>query len=746
MWPFTPLSGLRRGSREFAEQQSSQRQSNGNNSEPEEVDYFYLEGFFAETPSDKFSCPICLCPVQRKAYLTECCGRHFCHECIQKLVTGHQSCPMCKSFPLSIFPNKERQREINALAVSCPVNVVDSKENDGKGHTVGGKARSKDSTSDAADGRRSGFGEAMKSEENGSSTSCGVCDWKGELCQLENHLKAKHADDKRFRVAEKEPTPPSRPRRFSFEDYLGMSYHLAEHLGTIEVRSSPQHRHRLLSDFIVDQSSEESSDELDENLEAYIGSSNTGAFHSSRDPLLRTVRSATDFAAMPFGPLGPRPVELPESRLERSFSELGLVNRVSDYAASSSSQWGDDSERSDVEEASEEGTSETVLAQTSHDSRGSSGSGLWSLRTLRHTRTLSNDEDRPRSVADRPPTPHTSVSDLPPVVSYITPVSHHSHASHRHHHHHHPVQRPSAVQPRPLQSHHSSVPMSQRHRHQHQQRHHHRRSCPVHRPPCPVRYHQLGDNGGGDGGSQNTSGSSGGGGMDWHLSHHHHHHHRHPQQESGHTLANAVLAQHYPSPPYANPPPPPLPSQLQPPHPAAFQAAAYPDVLFHPTSSSSAVAAPHHHHHHQQQTQWPPHSAPLLVNPPTHHSLPLHYAPMVREERFSHHNNLYVGHLQQHNLNSASPVNPTAHPAPQSIFSSNQALWQEYDVLSSLQQAPVLSTGSLTALLDPSQHSVASHVGHPPPPLRRFAQEETAPAHPVPGNQTGRPGTPFAGP
>ena len=85
---------------------------------------FQVEGLFLEDPPEKYSCPICLSPVQREAFLTQCCGKHFCFSCISRLAEDTaKPCPMCKSSPVLIFPNKERQREIGSLLVHCPVQL-----------------------------------------------------------------------------------------------------------------------------------------------------------------------------------------------------------------------------------------------------------------------------------------------------------------------------------------------------------------------------------------------------------------------------------------------------------------------------------------------------------------------------------------------------------------------------------------------------------------------------------------------
>eukprot|EP00731_Ephydatia_muelleri_P007224 Em0003g1472a len=87
----------------------------------EREDYLYDEGIYIDRIPENFSCPICLCPVQRAAHLTVCCGKHFCFDCISKVISRRDLCPMCKGNNLRVFPNKERQREVNQLRVRCPV-------------------------------------------------------------------------------------------------------------------------------------------------------------------------------------------------------------------------------------------------------------------------------------------------------------------------------------------------------------------------------------------------------------------------------------------------------------------------------------------------------------------------------------------------------------------------------------------------------------------------------------------------
>ena len=75
--------------------------------------------FSYESPVEKdYECPICF-EVQREAYLTRCCGTHFCFVCIGRVIKDKKPCPLCKHEPLEIFPNKDRQRKIDDLRVFC---------------------------------------------------------------------------------------------------------------------------------------------------------------------------------------------------------------------------------------------------------------------------------------------------------------------------------------------------------------------------------------------------------------------------------------------------------------------------------------------------------------------------------------------------------------------------------------------------------------------------------------------------
>ena len=121
-------------------------------SDDQAVDYYYQDDLYVERPDDKLSCPICLCPVQREAHLTGCCGRHFCRSCIGRLSRECKPCPMCKESPLAIFPNKERQREIKQIRVRCPLSLAQYRGvlNSGRGRQEGTVSSNSDSSGKAA--------------------------------------------------------------------------------------------------------------------------------------------------------------------------------------------------------------------------------------------------------------------------------------------------------------------------------------------------------------------------------------------------------------------------------------------------------------------------------------------------------------------------------------------------------------------------------------------------------------------
>ncbi len=72
---------------------------------------------FVENVKD-YECPVCL-HVTREPNLTSCCGQHFCHYCIQTMLTNSKSCPLCKNTSFTVFLDKKHNRTILDLKVHC---------------------------------------------------------------------------------------------------------------------------------------------------------------------------------------------------------------------------------------------------------------------------------------------------------------------------------------------------------------------------------------------------------------------------------------------------------------------------------------------------------------------------------------------------------------------------------------------------------------------------------------------------
>lgn len=204
------------------------------------IDYYFLEGFFVDKPPEKYSCPICLSSVQREAFLTQCCGSHFCLQCISRMVTTAKPCPMCKASPLAVFPNKERQREINSLEVRCPTQLqlvndpgaerISELESRTEAHTTTGNSSTSseddravnqitDSAVTCGTEAHATTGDSSTSSEDdrvvNQISAAVTCDWRGELGQLENHLQTNHRDDKRWKASSggyDEPSPSQTQR------------------------------------------------------------------------------------------------------------------------------------------------------------------------------------------------------------------------------------------------------------------------------------------------------------------------------------------------------------------------------------------------------------------------------------------------------------------------------------------------------------------------------------------------------
>ena len=70
--------------------------------------------FVSPAPPESLVCPICL-NVLKDPYITDCCGNHFCHYCIDRVET----CPLCRKTSFKIFPNLEKKREVSSIPVYC---------------------------------------------------------------------------------------------------------------------------------------------------------------------------------------------------------------------------------------------------------------------------------------------------------------------------------------------------------------------------------------------------------------------------------------------------------------------------------------------------------------------------------------------------------------------------------------------------------------------------------------------------
>ena len=72
---------------------------------------------FVDNEKD-YECPLCL-HVTRDPNLTSCCGQHFCHYCIQIIISSNKPCPFCKENGFTTFLDKKQKRRILDLKVYC---------------------------------------------------------------------------------------------------------------------------------------------------------------------------------------------------------------------------------------------------------------------------------------------------------------------------------------------------------------------------------------------------------------------------------------------------------------------------------------------------------------------------------------------------------------------------------------------------------------------------------------------------
>ncbi len=77
---------------------------------------------FVDTVPKKLTCSICI-TVLSDPRLTECCGQHFCQECLQSWLRKQwpwsKTCPHCREKDFVHILDKPVQREINQLKVRC---------------------------------------------------------------------------------------------------------------------------------------------------------------------------------------------------------------------------------------------------------------------------------------------------------------------------------------------------------------------------------------------------------------------------------------------------------------------------------------------------------------------------------------------------------------------------------------------------------------------------------------------------
>ena len=72
---------------------------------------------FVDGPvNDDWTCPVCL-GLLKNPFLTECCGHHFCNECINTV--PQRVCPLCRTYPFRGIIDRRFQRELNEAQVYC---------------------------------------------------------------------------------------------------------------------------------------------------------------------------------------------------------------------------------------------------------------------------------------------------------------------------------------------------------------------------------------------------------------------------------------------------------------------------------------------------------------------------------------------------------------------------------------------------------------------------------------------------
>ena len=67
--------------------------------------------------SEDYYCPIC-CEVLQEPFLTECCGQHFCADCIDKAKRKVDSCPYCRTEPVNGIIDKHFNRCVREIGLT----------------------------------------------------------------------------------------------------------------------------------------------------------------------------------------------------------------------------------------------------------------------------------------------------------------------------------------------------------------------------------------------------------------------------------------------------------------------------------------------------------------------------------------------------------------------------------------------------------------------------------------------------
>ena len=76
---------------------------------------------FVVEPSEEYHCPICA-KVLVEPHVTDCCGQHFCEECLKQWFEeqlGEKICPHCRSEEFTHIRYLPLKRKINELPVYC---------------------------------------------------------------------------------------------------------------------------------------------------------------------------------------------------------------------------------------------------------------------------------------------------------------------------------------------------------------------------------------------------------------------------------------------------------------------------------------------------------------------------------------------------------------------------------------------------------------------------------------------------